>query len=59
LTEDRCDGTLTRVMTGTVRVRDFGRHRTVTVHAGKTYLACAVTRAADEGCTSASPGSHR
>jgi hypothetical protein len=39
LTEDRCDGTLTRVMTGTVRVHDFGRHRTVTVHAGKTYLA--------------------
>jgi Ca2+-binding RTX toxin-like protein len=39
VTEDRCDGTLTRVMTGTVRVRDFRRHRTVVVHAGHSYLA--------------------
>ena len=30
-TQDRCDGTLTKVQTGTVTVR--GRHRTVAVHA--------------------------
>jgi Ca2+-binding RTX toxin-like protein len=39
LTEDRCDGTLTTVISGTVRVRDFGRGRTVTVRPGKPYLA--------------------
>ena len=39
LTEDRCDGTLTRVKSGTVRVRDLVRHRTVTVRAGSSYLA--------------------
>ena len=39
LTEDRCAGTLTRVISGTVRVRDFGRRRTVTVRPGKAYLA--------------------
>jgi hypothetical protein len=39
LTEDRCDGTFTRVVTGTVMVRDHVRHRTVAVHAGETYLA--------------------
>jgi hypothetical protein len=44
VTEDRCDGTLTRVTTGTVRVRDFRRDRTVTVHAGHTYLARARPR---------------
>jgi hypothetical protein len=37
--EDRCDGTLTRVETGTVHVHDFGRHRTVVVHAGHSYRA--------------------
>ncbi|HEX2233574.1 MAG TPA: calcium-binding protein [Thermoleophilaceae bacterium] len=36
---DRCDGTLTRVFSGVVRVRDFRRRRTVTVRAGKSYLA--------------------
>lgn len=36
---DRCDGTLTRVVRGTVAVRDFARHRTVKVSAGKQYLA--------------------
>jgi Ca2+-binding RTX toxin-like protein len=36
---DRCDGTLTRVRRGTVRVRDFGLRRTVTVRAGESYLA--------------------
>jgi hypothetical protein len=39
ITTDRCDGTLTRVLSGTVRVRDFGRAKTVTVRAGHRYLA--------------------
>jgi hypothetical protein len=39
LTEDRCDGTLTRVTRGTVSVRDLGRNKTVTVRAGHSYLA--------------------
>jgi hypothetical protein len=39
LTEDRCDGTLTVVRRGVVKVRDFHRHRTVTVTAGHSYLA--------------------
>jgi hypothetical protein len=37
--EDRCDGTLTRVSKGSVSVRDLRRQRTVTVHAGDSYLA--------------------
>jgi hypothetical protein len=37
--EDRCDGTLTRVSEGSVRVRDLVRHRTVIVRAGHSYLA--------------------
>jgi hypothetical protein len=36
---DRCDGTLTRVVRGTVTVRDLVRHRTIVVHAGSQYLA--------------------
>jgi Ca2+-binding RTX toxin-like protein len=39
VTEDRCDGTMTRVIEGTVRVRDLPRHRTVIVRAGHRYLA--------------------
>ena len=39
LTEDRCNGTLTRVTKGTVTVRDFARKRTVIVRAGQRYLA--------------------
>jgi hypothetical protein len=39
LTEDRCDGTLTRVKSGAVRVHDLVRHRSVTVRAGRSYLA--------------------
>jgi Ca2+-binding RTX toxin-like protein len=39
LTEDRCDGTLTRVDSGAVRVRDRTRDTTVTVRAGESYLA--------------------
>ncbi len=36
---DRCDGTLTRVVRGSVTVRDFKRRKTVIVKAGKQYLA--------------------
>ncbi len=39
LTEDRCDGTFFKVKQGVVVVRDFTRHRTVTLHAGQSYLA--------------------
>jgi hypothetical protein len=39
VTEDRCAGTLTHVISGTVRVRDFRRDRTVSVRAGSSYLA--------------------
>lgn len=39
LTEDRCEGTLTKVRRGRVSVRDFARKRTVTVRAGHSYLA--------------------
>ena len=38
-TTDRCDGTLTAVRRGRVAVRDFRRKKTVTVRAGKRYLA--------------------
>ena len=36
---DRCDGTLTRVVRGSVTVRDRVRNKTVVVRAGKQYLA--------------------
>jgi hypothetical protein len=36
---DRCDGTLTRVTSGSVSVRDLGRERTIVVRAGHSYLA--------------------
>jgi hypothetical protein len=39
VTEDRCDGTLTRVIEGTVWVHDFTGKRTVRVRADHTYLA--------------------
>lgn len=39
LTEDRCDGTLTRVVEGSVAVRDLRRGRTVLVTRGHRYLA--------------------
>jgi hypothetical protein len=39
LTEERCDGTLTRVSSGRVSVRDLRRQRTVVVRAGRSYLA--------------------
>jgi Ca2+-binding RTX toxin-like protein len=39
MTEERCDGTLTRVDSGTVRVRDLELRKTVIVRAGHRYLA--------------------
>jgi hypothetical protein len=39
LVQDRCDGTLTRVLRGVVKVKDFRTHKTVSVRAGHTYLA--------------------
>jgi WD40-like Beta Propeller Repeat len=39
LTQDTCKGTLVRVRSGTVRVLDRVRHRTITVTAGKSYFA--------------------
>jgi hypothetical protein len=39
LTQDECDGTLTKVTRGTVLVSDFKRKKTVTVKAGHSYLA--------------------
>jgi hypothetical protein len=36
---DRCDGTLTRVVSGSVTVRDRVRDKTVIVRAGGQYLA--------------------
>ncbi len=39
LVEDRCKSTLTRVVRGRVKVRDFAKKKTVTVRAGKRYTA--------------------
>jgi hypothetical protein len=39
ITEDRCEGTLTTVISGTVRLRDLGRKRWVLVRPGDPYLA--------------------
>ena len=39
LTADRCDGTLVQVKQGTIAVRDFTRRRTVSVRAGRSYVA--------------------
>jgi hypothetical protein len=39
LVEDRCTSTLTRVVRGRVSVRDFVKHKTVRVKAGKRYIA--------------------
>ncbi len=36
---DRCDGTLTHVITDSVAVTDFVRHKTIILHAGQSYLA--------------------
>jgi hypothetical protein len=40
-TADRCDGTLTIVRRGSVRVTDLVRHKTIIVRAGHRYLALA------------------
>ena len=45
LTQDRCDGTLTKVKRGIVSVRDFKRRKTVSVKAGHSYLARAASSA--------------
>ena len=39
LTDDRCNGTVTRVTQGRVAVRDFVRRRTIVLRAPKRYLA--------------------
>ena len=39
LTQDQCNGTLTKVLQGVVRVKDFKKHKTVNVRAGRSYLA--------------------
>jgi hypothetical protein len=39
LVQDTCAGTLTRVVRGTVTVRDNVKHKTIIVKAGKSYLA--------------------
>ncbi len=39
LVQDSCAGTLTRVAQGVVSVRDNVRHKTITLRAGKKYLA--------------------
>ena len=44
LTDDRCNGTLTRVTKGAVNVRDFVKRKTVVVRAGKRYFAAAPKR---------------
>ena len=44
LVEDRCRSTLTRVVRGRVKVRDFATKKTVTVRAGKRYTARAKRR---------------
>jgi hypothetical protein len=36
---DRCDGTLTKVSRGKVAVRDFRKHKTKLIKAGKSYFA--------------------
>lgn len=41
---NRCDGTLTHVISHTVAVTDFVRHVTVVLHAGQSYLARAPAR---------------
>jgi ferric-dicitrate binding protein FerR (iron transport regulator) len=38
-TIDRCDGTLIRVLKGSVSVRDVVKKKTIVVKAGKSYLA--------------------
>jgi hypothetical protein len=39
LTEERCNGTFFKVTEGTIKVRDFGRDKSVVLDAGEKYLA--------------------
>jgi hypothetical protein len=39
VTEERCDGTFTKVRRGTVSVLDFHTDKTITLHAGQGFLA--------------------
>ena len=41
LVQDQCNGTLTVVKRGVVQVRDFRKHKTINVRAGRSYLAAA------------------
>jgi hypothetical protein len=42
--QNRCDGTLTRVIRGTLEVRDFRKRKTIRLFTGQTYLARAPRR---------------
>jgi hypothetical protein len=42
--QNRCDGTLTRVVRGALSVRDFRLRKTITLFTGQTYLARAPRR---------------
>ncbi|HEV3071726.1 MAG TPA: choice-of-anchor Q domain-containing protein [Solirubrobacteraceae bacterium] len=42
--QNRCDGTLTRVVRGELSVRDFRKRKTITLFTGQTYLARAPRR---------------
>ncbi len=42
--QNRCDGTLTRVVRGVLSVRDFRLRKTITLFTGQTYLARAPRR---------------
>ncbi|MEA2494181.1 MAG: hypothetical protein QOJ29_2092, partial [Thermoleophilaceae bacterium] len=44
LTDDKCNGTLTRVTAGKVGVRDFVLKKTIVVNKGKSYFARARTK---------------
>jgi hypothetical protein len=39
LTQDRCDGTLTKAIDDVVAVSDFVKHTTITLRPGQSYLA--------------------
>ena len=52
LTQDLCDGTLTKVEEGVVQVHDFTRNKDVKVRAGHSYIAEALPRSLrNAGCT--------
>lgn len=52
LTQDLCDGTLTKVEEGVVQVHDFTRNKDVKVRAGRQYVADALPRnVRNAGCT--------